>query len=132
MTDAPHGGQSQSKSATGRVLVVDDAEVIRIAATYILEHAGYEVICATNGAEALRVLRESSVDAVLLDLQMPVMDGLGFLRALRADPRPRTDMRIVAMSADDRARPRVLEEGAQLLLQKPFSVAELLRCMRES
>ena len=126
MTESQSGQLSPGEHARGGVLVVDDEAVIRIAATHILEYAGYEVESAIHGADALRILRKVTVDTILVDLQMPIMDGVELLTALRADS-TWTNMRIVVMSADDLQRRRVLRLGAHAFLQKPFRVAELLR-----
>jgi two-component system OmpR family response regulator len=118
------------ETPTRRVLVVDDEAVIVMAATYILEYAGYEVYTASNGRDALNLLRTSVVDTVLLDLQMPIMDGPEFLRAYYTDHQHSGGVRIVVMSADDRSRRKVLKMGAHAFVQKPFLVAELLHAVR--
>ena len=69
-----------------RILVVDDEAAIRTFLVEGLTDAGYSVATAGNGAEALDLAREHGSDAVLLDLLMPVMDGLSFLRARQARP----------------------------------------------
>jgi CheY-like chemotaxis protein len=70
-----------------RVLVVEDECLIRTCLAEGLADAGYEVTTADNGAEALERIREVRPDAVLLDLLMPVMDGLAFLHQRHSDPR---------------------------------------------
>ncbi len=67
----------------GRLLVVDDSEFVRMALTDRLEELGHEVISAEHGLAALAVLEREEVDLVLLDVQMPVMDGLTLLAKLR-------------------------------------------------
>ena len=66
-----------------RILVVDDANLVRLYYRQILEEAGFEVEEALNGLEALERLLASPPDAVIVDINMPLMDGLTFLSALR-------------------------------------------------
>lgn len=68
-----------------RVLVVDDMPIIREPVAAALRHAGYEAICASDGVEAMSSIKGCRPDLILLDLAMPNMDGLTFLRALRGD-----------------------------------------------
>jgi CheY-like chemotaxis protein len=68
------------------MLVVDDELDIRNIVEQVLQDAGYGVATAANGAEALNRLREQRPDGIILDLNMPVMDGKAFLSACRADP----------------------------------------------
>lgn len=63
------------------VLIVEDEDTLNEAYQVILQSAGYRVIPAYNGAEALALLAKSTVDVILLDLRMPVLDGIGFLQA---------------------------------------------------
>ena len=68
------------------VLIVDDHEGVRTALTRLLETYGYAVLTAANGADALTVLADCRVDVILLDLCMPVMDGIMFRERQLADP----------------------------------------------
>lgn len=65
-----------------KILVVDDEKNSRIALSAILAHEGYNVASAENGAEALNYLQSRTVDLIITDINMPVMDGLTFLRKL--------------------------------------------------
>jgi len=65
------------------ILIVDDEPIIRQLFQKVLEHEGHTVIAAGNGREALDVMREQVPDLILLDLNMPLMDGISFLRLLR-------------------------------------------------
>ncbi|MEE9211520.1 MAG: HDOD domain-containing protein [Phycisphaeraceae bacterium] len=71
------------------ILVVDDMAVFREPIAASLRLAGYETVCAADGKVALAVVREQRIDLILLDMAMPEMDGLTFLRALRGDPQHR-------------------------------------------
>jgi CheY-like chemotaxis protein len=69
-----------------RVLVVDDSAVVRRMLGFILKQGGHEVSFAENGEEGLAAVRAAAPDVVLSDLEMPVMDGIAFVREVRADP----------------------------------------------
>ncbi len=107
-------------------LVVDDSRVVRKAARRFLEGFGFAVREAGDGAEALEACRQALPDLVLLDWNMPVMDGLTFLKAARAEhgrERP-----VVMLCTTENALERIveaLEAGAQEYVMKPFD-AEIL------
>src|SRR3954471_13349351 len=65
------------------ILIADDHPIAREPLARLLRHEGYETACAANGLEALELLRERRPDLILLDMMMPKMGGLAFLRALR-------------------------------------------------
>lgn len=106
-----------------RILLVDDSRAVRLAAGRMVRQLGFEVLEAEDGQDALRVVREQGpVDAVLLDWNMPVMDGLSFLKALRADcsiPQPK-----VVMCTTENDMQRIIEAiqaGANEYIMKPFN-----------
>jgi two-component system, chemotaxis family, chemotaxis protein CheY len=102
-------------------LVVDDSRVVRKVARRILEDLGFEVAEAGDGAEALTWVRTAMPDVVLLDWNMPVMNGLEFLRRLRAEPGGAAP-RVVFCSVEsdlDRVR-EALDAGADEYIMKPF------------
>jgi two-component system response regulator TctD len=104
-----------------KVLLVDDDQDILEALGLALEES-YEVIPARHGAEALRILGQTQVDAIVLDLMMPVMSGSDLLRVLRArgDRTP-----VLVASAGTDLRVRSAEIGADAFIAKPFEIAEL-------
>lgn len=108
-----------------RVLVVDDNEVLRTVLMITLRAEGYECSGAANGAEALALFESAPTEAVLLDLQMPVMGGAEFLRVLRARhdlPQPF----VLVMSASGYgAREEAFGAGADSYLDKPFQAARI-------
>jgi CheY-like chemotaxis protein len=107
-------------AAEYRVLVVDDDPVVRRLVRKALGSEGYTVRTAAHGDEALRHVAAGLPHVVLLDVQMPVMDGREFARCLKdADPRPP----IVTMSAAPR---RAADIGAAADLAKPFDLDDLL------
>jgi len=106
------------------VLVVDDDPDILEAVCDILEGEGYRVARARNGREALERLDEEKPILILLDLMMPVMDGLAFARALRGRERDRS-IPIVVISADGDPQ-KAAALGARGFLAKPFDIDALL------
>jgi class 3 adenylate cyclase len=111
----------------GDLLVVDDNRVNRLLVTRTLEQFGHRVAFAENGRQALEVLRSHPPDLVLLDIEMPEMNGYQTLEALRADPKLR-DIPVVMMSSVDEVDSvaRCIEMGAEDYLFKPVN-AVLLR-----
>lgn len=109
-----------------RILIVDDSDVMREMATIALEGAGWEATSVGSGAEAVSVATARQPDAVLLDVEMPEMDGPATLAALRRDDAT-THIPVVFLTGHD--EPTVLEGlialGAAAALPKPFSVALL-------
>jgi two-component system chemotaxis response regulator CheY len=102
-------------------LVVDDSRVVRLVARRILEANHFAVRESEDGARALAACREQMPDAVLLDWNMPVMDGISFLRALRAEFGP--DHPIVVFCTTESEMQfveKAIEAGAQEYIMKPF------------
>ncbi len=112
-----------------RILVVDDERAVRDALERALRLEGYEVSTASDGQEALVSLARRSVDAVVLDVLMPVLDGLETCRTLRrrGDATP-----VLLLTARHEVSDRVsgLDAGADDYLVKPFALEELLARLR--
>jgi DNA-binding response OmpR family regulator len=111
-----------------KVLVVDDApEIVRIVRDY-LEHAGFSVVTASNGVDALRAARVERPDLVVLDLGLPGRDGLDVTRDLRRE----SAVPIVMLTArtDEADKLVGLELGADDYVTKPFSARELVARVR--
>ena len=110
------------------ILVVDDMAIFRDPIAACLKQAGFKTHTASNGREALVVLRSTRVDLILLDLAMPVMDGLEMLRQVRSDPTLARVPVIVLTAVMD--KPRILQAatlGVQdYMLKSRFSLKELL------
>ena len=124
--DHPDGSGSAGSVETAnlaglRILLVEDNEINRIIATELLEQQGCLVSCAENGLVALQRLKHEAFDLVLMDIQMPVMDGLTAARTLRADARYDT-LPIIAMTAHAMAadHERSLAAGMQDHVTKPM------------
>ncbi len=102
-------------------LVVDDSRVIRKVARRVLEDIGFEIAEAADGVEALAWCRAAMPDAVLLDWNMPVMNGIEFLRQLRAEPGGDTPTVIFCTVENNIDQIRTaLDAGADEYIMKPF------------
>lgn len=110
-----------------RVLLADDDSGLRRLVSATLGSADFELLQAIDGEEALQLARSSSPDLVLLDVNMPRLDGFEVCRALKRDPAT-ADIKVVMLTArgaeTDRARAR--EAGADDYFVKPFSPVQLL------
>src|SRR5262245_42373025 len=114
----------QTVTPTRTILVVDDEPRIVDLARDYLEHAGFRVIAANDGAQALESARRDRPDLVVLDLGLPGLDGLDVTKALRAEG----SIPIVMVTARDDELDKLLglELGADDYLTKPFSPRELV------
>ena len=114
-----HQGESGAK-----ILVVDDEEILREMIEFNLRREGYEVMLAFDGEEALEFARTFEPDLIILDIMLPVIDGLQVLRTLRQD----STVPILLLSARGEEIDRVLglELGADDYLTKPFAMRELV------
>ena len=114
------------KSAT--ILVVDDEPQIRRVLRSTLSSQGYTITEARDGQEALEKLREVPSDLVLLDMNMPVMDGLEACREIRSS----SDVPIIMLTvrSAERDKVRALDAGADDYVVKPFGIQELLARIR--
>jgi len=102
-------------------LVVDDSRVIRKVARRILEDLAFRVEEAGDGSEALSFCRSTMPDAILLDWNMPVMNGIDFLRHLRADPGGNRPVVVFCTTENDlSAIAQAIECGANEYIMKPF------------
>jgi len=110
-----------------RILLVEDNEANLLMTQDYLESYGYQVIPARDGDEALTMMDENPPDLVLMDIQMPGMDGFEVLRRIRLQPRfasvPIIALTALAMPGD---RERCLEAGANEYLSKPVELKFLL------
>jgi CheY-like chemotaxis protein len=111
------------------VMVVDDTESSRQVVSRILKLDGHTPVCAANGAEALAILPYIKPDVVLLDIMMPVMDGLTFLEIVRQNPQWEA-LPVILMTgrSDAAAMNKAQELGAkEYLVKTTFSVKDILQ-----
>ncbi|WP_336087133.1 response regulator transcription factor [Nocardia sp. SSK8] len=118
-----------TERAAATVLVVDDDEDVLASVERGLRLSGFRVLVARDGAAALRAVAEHGPDAVVLDMNMPVLDGAGVVTALRAMG---NEVPICVLSARSSVDDRIagLESGADDYLVKPFELAELVARIR--
>ena len=119
---------SQTHSSCPRVLVVEDTREVRELLVEILEAEGYHVDSAINGKDALNQLRRAPYDVVLLDLMMPVMDGLALLDELKHETGA-GQTPVIAMSAFERFRGEATGLGARAFIGKPIEIDHLLEAI---
>jgi signal transduction histidine kinase/DNA-binding response OmpR family regulator/HPt (histidine-containing phosphotransfer) domain-containing protein len=119
-----------AKLGGARVLLVEDNEINQELALELLSANGISVAVANDGREALDMLERESFDGVLMDCQMPVMDGYTATRELRRDPRF-SGLPVLAMTANAMAgdREKVLAAGMNDHIAKPVNVADMFRTM---
>jgi chemosensory pili system protein ChpA (sensor histidine kinase/response regulator) len=114
------------------ILVVDDSVTVRKVTSRLLERNGMEAMLAKDGVEAIASLQERRPDVMLLDIEMPRMDGFEVLRHVRHDPRL-SDLPVIMISSRTGAKhqDRAAELGVSHFLGKPFQEAELLTVIEE-
>lgn len=116
-----------SKALT--VLLVEDEEINRLMAKRLLEHMGHSVICAENGQRCLELLDKHPVDVILMDVQMPVLDGLQATEAIRTSSKfaAYATVPIIALSAHaaEQDKENALVAGVDYYLTKPFEKVAL-------
>ncbi len=110
-----------------RILVVDDQQDIRDMTALVLSGAGYRVDTVDSGESALSTLDQERFDLVLLDINMPAMDGWETLRLIRCDEEL-TELPVVMFSVKGEIRDKIesLQEGAVDFVTKPFIVDDLI------
>lgn len=115
-----------------KILVIEDNDLNRTLLRDVLEYFGYEVTEAANGAEGIDRVRESPPDLILLDIQMPVMNGFTFLGILKEDP-ALGGTKIIALTsfAMKGDRERVMAAGFDGYLAKPVDTRALPQQVRQ-
>ena len=115
-----------------KILVVDDSALMRRLLQQVLQAAGYEVVCSADGQEGLDKVAAEKPDLVIMDRNMPKVDGMEALRVLRANPATRS---LPVLMASARLEPADAAEmqaaGANGLIPKPFQSQQLLTIIRQ-
>ena len=109
-----------------RILIVDDAATVRMYHRNILETAGYAVEEAVNGIEALEKSLQQSFDLFVVDINMPKLDGYGFLRELRSQDVAQAPAIMVSTEAESNDHIRAYAAGANVYMVKPIKPDQLL------
>jgi signal transduction histidine kinase/CheY-like chemotaxis protein len=117
----------------GRILLVDDDQANRTLLAAALSRRGFAVFTTSNGQEALRLASRDSFDVILLDLQMPGIDGFETARRVRALPGRVAALPVIALTAlqGGRLRQRCEEAGFNAVLEKPVNLERLTACLDE-
>jgi PAS domain S-box-containing protein len=117
-----------------RILLAEDNPTNQVLALALLDRLGYRADVAGNGAEVLRTLQRQSYDVILMDVQMPEMDGLEATREVRRSFNPACQPRIIALTADamKEDRERCLTAGMDDYVSKPIQVNELISALNRT
>ncbi|WP_296175833.1 response regulator, partial [uncultured Brevundimonas sp.] len=116
---------------TKTVLTVDDSRTMRDMLMLALKDAGYRVVQAEDGVHGLEVLQAERPDIVITDINMPRMDGFGFIEGMRADPHHKaTPVLVLTTESDAAKKQRAREAGATGWIVKPFDPAKLVDAVR--
>lgn len=118
----------KSQSTQPLIMVVDDSLTVRKITSRMLLRAGYQVVTATDGVDALEKLEECTPNVMLLDIEMPRMDGFALARQLRRDPRTH-DLPIIMITSRtaDKHREYAMQLGVNTYLGKPYQEDDLLQ-----
>ena len=113
------------------ILVVDDSQLDRSRLEKLLGAAGYMVVTAADGSLALEAVKRSKPDLILMDVNMPVMDGFAATRALRADPATK-DIPVVMVTGKDQKADKAWWQmlGAKGYVTKPYTDEQVLSVVR--
>jgi two-component system chemotaxis response regulator CheY len=114
------------------ILTVDDSASIRQMVSLTLSQAGYQLVQAGNGAEGLSKAKEAPVNLILTDLNMPVMDGLTFIRELRKLPNYKgVPILFLTTESDEGMKKQAKEAGATGWIVKPFQQEQLVSVVKK-
>ena len=113
------------------ILTVDDSRTMRDMLRLALVQAGYEVVQAEDGVHGLEVLAGSTPDVIVTDINMPRMDGFGFIEGVRADAKHRAiPILVLTTESDAEKKNRARQAGATGWIVKPFDPVKLVEAIR--
>ena len=116
---------------TRTVLTVDDSRTMRDMLRLALSEAGYRVVQAVDGVHGLEVLEGEAPDVIVTDINMPRMDGFGFIEGVRRNDRHRaTPILVLTTESDAEKKSRARKAGATGWIVKPFDTAKLVDALR--
>ncbi|OGR35569.1 MAG: hypothetical protein A2051_14255 [Desulfovibrionales bacterium GWA2_65_9] len=126
-------GQTSAEQSPLRILLVEDEPIGQMGIQIMLRRMGHEVVTANNGQEALDIFRQRGFDCILMDIQMPVLDGVEATRILRSSPefRPVSSIPIIALTAYALSgdREKFLDAGMNEYVTKPVQLEELQKAL---
>ena len=115
-----------------RILIAEDFEENRIALKLILKYTGFDVIEAENGQQAIEAVRREEPDLVLMDISLPVIDGLQATREIRSDEKfERLPIIIVSAHDNEEVRREAAQAGGSEYITKPIEIEELKRLIED-
>ncbi len=121
-------GETETVRPPATILVVDDEDDVINLVSFNLRAAGFQVLVARDGVEAIELARRERPDLIILDLMLPELDGISVCEVLRKQPASaQTPVIMLTAWATDRARLVGLQAGANDYVTKPFSPRELVR-----
>lgn len=113
------------------ILTVDDSRMMREMLLLSLRDAGFNVLQAEDGVEGLEVLADTSPDVIITDINMPRLDGFGFIEGVRRDLRHRaTPILVLSTESDQEKKGRARAAGATGWIVKPFNAQSLVDAIR--
>lgn len=118
-----------TESGKQRILIVDDDRFVRTAVQLGLKKAGYETLTASNGEEAIKLLDHENVDLIVVDLMMPIMDGLTFLAWLRSGKFRPLPALVLSSTKRSSVAEEVKNSGGTEFVSKPISLPVLRECV---
>src|SRR4030095_15679272 len=124
---------SAAASGPPLVMIVDDSLTVRKITSRLLTREGFDVVTAKDGLDALQVLAERTPDVILLDIEMPRMDGFEFAKTARSDARyTHIPIIVITSRTAEKHRNRARELAIKPYLGKPYQEDELLRQLRDT
>jgi chemosensory pili system protein ChpA (sensor histidine kinase/response regulator) len=122
----------EPQSHVRTVMIVDDSVTVRKVTSRLMERQGWDVVLAKDGLDAVTQLQDIYPDIVLLDIEMPKMDGFEVLRRVRADERLKSlPIIMITSRTGEKHQQQALELGVNQFLGKPFQEASLLATIEE-
>jgi two-component system chemotaxis response regulator CheY len=113
------------------VLTVDDSRMMREMLAMVLREAGFNVLQAEDGLDGLKVLEEAEPDVIITDINMPNLDGYGFIEGVRRDRRHRSrPILVLSTESDPEKKGRARAAGATGWIVKPFKAESLIDAIR--
>lgn len=112
-----------------KILLIDDDEMLQELIAITIECEGHEVLKADNGRSGLEIVDQQHVDLIILDMMMPVMDGLSFLHWLRDEKKSTIPVLALTGMGSDKNEKEIISAGATQVLFKPIEIDDLVEAV---